>query len=332
MIKYQATALVIANSEYEFMEELECCVKDGQEMIRQFESLNIHVEAAFNLRRIDLLRCIDSFLKIADKYEVAIIYYSGHGMQVDNENYIVPIDCAPYDKKATMIGNLINLNDIVEELESDENRKNIIILDACRSVRTFVKGFSYAEGLAEISTGSGTFIAFATAPGKQAIAGVNSEEHSLFTKHLLRYLTQPNLSIEGVFKLVRQAVEYESEGNQIPWESTSLKHEFYFNQIEDEEISELIHQVLRDIYSAEALIMLSRTYKLSVTDVFRRFDHVQSNRPGGIVIRNQNDYESYILKRILDLGFEWSNYRWVYQEEPVIMGDFLFDPRKLKPN
>jgi uncharacterized caspase-like protein len=75
---------------------------------------------------------------------------------------------------------------------------------------------------------AGTFISFATAPGSVAYDGTG--RNSPFTKHLLRTLNRPNLSIEEVFKEVRVAVFKETDGEQVPWESSSLMGNFYFNK------------------------------------------------------------------------------------------------------
>lgn len=328
MNKYQSIALVIANSSYEFNEELECCLKDANDIAKKFEELSIHVIRAIDEPRKTLLDRIDDFLVEAESYEVAIVYYTGHGVQIDGKNYIIPIDSAPSNSKAVFVSGLIDINALLNELEIKENRVNIIILDACRSEQRFAKGWSFLPGLAEMTAGSGSFVSFATAPGTRAIGGKDIDSNSLFTKHLLEYIAVPNLPIETVFKKVRQAVEIESNGDQVPWESTSLKDEFCFNTVTEQEMNERIYHALRGNQSASILIRLSSEFNLTISDVLRRYDYIHGNRPGGIIIRDRDDREMYLLKRMLEMGFRIHNYRWVYNDTPVRMGDFLFDPRK----
>ena len=72
----------------------------------------------------------------------------------------------------------------------------------------------------------GTFISFATSPGRVAADGVG--RNSPYTKHLLQALKQPNMPIEQVFKVVRRNVMDETKGEQIPWENSSLVGDFFF--------------------------------------------------------------------------------------------------------
>ena len=83
---------------------------------------------------------------------------------------------------------------------------------------------------------------------------------------------------------------------------------------------------MRGNQNAAILIRLSSLYDLTITDVLRRYDYVHGNRPGGMIIRDSDEREIFLLKRILDMRFRMHNYRWVYKDSSVRMGDFLFDP------
>jgi hypothetical protein len=114
-------------------------------------------------------------------------------------------------------------------MEAAGNRLNIVILDACRN-NPFARKFrSSSSGLAQMDAPVGTLIAFATAPGSVARDGQG--ENGLYTQHLLRAMKQPGARIEDVFKNVRAGVRKESQGQQIPWESTSLEGDFVFNPL-----------------------------------------------------------------------------------------------------
>jgi len=109
------------------------------------------------------------------------------------------------------------------------NGLNIVVLDACRN-NPFARSWSRGEdegGLAQISAPTGTFIAYSTSPDRTASDGTG--RNGLYTTELLRILRQPNLKIEEAFKQVTIAVDRASSGKQIPWTSSSLRGDFYFN-------------------------------------------------------------------------------------------------------
>ena len=104
---------------------------------------------------------------------------------------------------------------------------NIVVLDACRD-NPFGATVS-AKGLAQMDAPPGTLLAYATAPGNVAEDGDAKSGNGLYTQYLVRELAQPAAKIEDVFKRVRLQVRMQSQGRQIPWESTSLEDDFYFD-------------------------------------------------------------------------------------------------------
>ena len=104
---------------------------------------------------------------------------------------------------------------------------NILVLDACRD--NPFGGTASGKGLAQLDAPPGTFLAFATAPGNVAEDGDAKDGNGLYTRFLLEELKKPEASIENVFKRVRLHVRKQSQGRQVPWESTSLEEDFFFN-------------------------------------------------------------------------------------------------------
>jgi uncharacterized caspase-like protein len=113
-------------------------------------------------------------------------------------------------------------------MEDAGNGLNIVILDACRD--NPFQGFSRSltRGLARMPDANGVLIAYSTLPGKTAEDGTG--RNSPYTKHLLHFITEPNLTIEAMFKNVMRQVKVETGERQVPWYSTSMEHEFYFAQ------------------------------------------------------------------------------------------------------
>jgi uncharacterized caspase-like protein len=121
-------------------------------------------------------------------------------------------------------------------MEDAGNQINIVILDACRS-DPFSRNFRTSErGLARMDAPKGSLIAYATAPGDVAADG--SERNGIFTKYLMKHMIVPNLPIERVLKQARIDVARATNGRQIPWESSSLLGDFYFNPAKASEVME----------------------------------------------------------------------------------------------
>jgi uncharacterized caspase-like protein len=120
--------------------------------------------------------------------------------------------------------------EMLEMIKSNNaERVNIVILDACRN-NNLIGSRSLNRGLASMDAPTGTFLSYSTAPGKVAADGGKGERNSPFTKNLLKAIQQPGQPIEEVFKEVRRNVTRETNGAQVPWESTSLTGFFSFRQ------------------------------------------------------------------------------------------------------
>ena len=159
---------------------------------------------------------------------VALVFYAGHGIQVDGENYLVPVDIDP-KREADIPLQAVRLNDLLNTLNSVPNKKRIVMLDACRNNPFPAISASTGRGLAMVDTKSGapgTFISYSTSPGAEAEDGTG--RNSPYTTALLNVAREPGLAIEEVFKRVRVSVNDATQGRQVPWESSSLTTDFRF--------------------------------------------------------------------------------------------------------
>ncbi len=147
-------------------------------------------------------------------------------MQIHGRNYLIPVK-ANIQAEHEVRYESVDAGRLLDGLTRAGNRTNLVILDACRN-NPFARSFrSSAGGLAQMDAPSGTLIAYSTAPGHVAADG--DGRNGLYTEHLLAATRQPDLSIEQVFKTVRIEVERKTNGQQVPWESSSLKDEFFFH-------------------------------------------------------------------------------------------------------
>ena len=157
---------------------------------------------------------------------IGMLYYAGHGLQLDWRNYMVPVD-ARINSAAEVSAQAVDVQAVIDAFKAAGNRINIVVLDACRD-NPFAATAS-GKGLAQMDAPPGTLLAYATAPGNVAEDGDAKSGNGLYTQFLVKELAQPAAKIEDVFKRVRLQVRMQSQGRQIPWESTSLEDDFYFD-------------------------------------------------------------------------------------------------------
>jgi len=224
-------ALVIGNGKYEYA-PLRNCENDAIKMANVLGNLNFEVHLELNQGQKAMMHSIDNFGEELKGGGVGLFYYSGHGMQVKGENFLIPIR-ASIKVEQDVEYDAVKVGRILAKMDAAQNSLNIVILDACRN-NPFVRGFrSGQKGLAIMNAPSGTIIAYATAPGGTASDGF--ENNGLYTSILLHYMNHPGLKIEDLFKRVRIEVKKDTNEDQIPWESSSLVGDFYFNPPEVEE-------------------------------------------------------------------------------------------------
>jgi hypothetical protein len=217
-------ALVIGNSTYKDS-PLANPVNDARDMAAALRGLGFEVVFGENLSQNDMKRNIRAFGEKIRSGEVGLFYYAGHGVQVNGENYLIPVGTV-ITKEEEVEYEAVNVGFVLAQMGNARNKLNVIILDACRN-NPFARSFrSNTRGLAYINAPSGIIIAYATAPG--SVASDGDGRNGLYTQELLDAMRVPGLKLEDVFKRVRIGVQSKTKGKQIPWESSSLVDDFYF--------------------------------------------------------------------------------------------------------
>ncbi len=221
-------ALVIGNAAYAGSAALANPANDARAMGEVLKTLGFNV---VEVRDGSKAQMTDALAKVREtlkgKQGVGLLYYAGHGLQLDWRNYMVPVD-AKLTKAADVAEQTVDLNSVIDAFKSAGNRMNIVVLDACRD-NPFAGSAATGKGLAQLDAPPGTFLAYATAPGNVAEDGDAKSGNGLYTQYLLEELKKPTAKIEDVFKRVRLNVRKQSQGRQVPWESTSLEEDFVFN-------------------------------------------------------------------------------------------------------
>jgi len=219
-------ALVIGNADYP-SRALANPVNDVRAMAETLRHLGFKVRIRENASQRDMKRAIVDFgNELSSVRGVGLFYYAGHGLQLNNENFLIPVD-ANIAKPADVPVETVALQEVLGQMKDAHTRLNIVILDACRN-DPFSRRFrgQAGLGLAVVAAPTGTIIAYATAPGEVAADG--DGRNGLYTSELINAMALPYLTIEDVFKRVRSNVQKISNFEQVPWENTSLTGEFYF--------------------------------------------------------------------------------------------------------
>lgn len=218
-------ALVIGNGAYPKPADLPNPVRDAEAIARALERTGFAVtllrDAGADAMRTALA---DFGRRLQGRQAIALLYYAGHGVQIDWRNYMLPVD-ARFGSAATVRADGLDLAEVLQTLKDAGTRTSIVVLDACRD-NPFGAQTS-GRGLAPMDAHAGTFLAYATAPGHVALDGRDGG-NSLYTGALVRELSRPQARIEDIFKRVRLQVRQRSGGRQVPWESTSLEDDFVF--------------------------------------------------------------------------------------------------------
>jgi hypothetical protein len=227
-------ALVIGNGNYKHTARLTNPVNDASDVGAALERLGFDVLRGIDVNHAGMRDVIRTFSQKVVGADVALVFYAGHGLQVDGKNYLLPVD-AQIETRADLEFGSIDLNLLLSFMEG-QAKTSIIFLDACRDnpmgtkLTRGTRSASVGRGLAQVASGVGTLIAFATQPGNVALDGEG--RNSPFTSALLTIMERPGLPLSEVMISVRNEVLKTTGGKQLPWEHSSLTGQFYFKPAE----------------------------------------------------------------------------------------------------
>jgi uncharacterized caspase-like protein len=221
-------ALVIGNSNYTTVSALPNPANDAKAMTSFLKAAGFEVLQAPNLTQSDMRRTIGNFANVVSQRgpdTVVLVFYAGHGLQVDGENFLVPVD-AQIDRESDVPLQAMRLADVMNMLSSVPSHSRFVILDACRNNPFSAINKTGGRGLAIVDAPNGSLVSYSTAPGTEALDG--DGENSPFTTAFTKIGQEPGLPIEQLLKRVRLDVSNATNRQQFPWESSSLTTEFSF--------------------------------------------------------------------------------------------------------
>jgi uncharacterized protein (TIGR02145 family) len=221
-------ALVIGNSAYEYGGILKNPVNDAYAMKRVLSDIGFDVLEYYNLNQGDMKKAIDDFGVELRRYDVGLFFYAGHGLQANGYNYLIPVDANLMSERYVEY-DCVQADRVLGNMDASDAAVKIVILDACRNnpfERSWTRSAS-GSGLAFMNAPKGSLIAYATAPGSTASDGEG--KNGLYTEAILENIKKANITVLQVFQNVRSLVSQRTGNRQVPWESTSLTGDYYFN-------------------------------------------------------------------------------------------------------
>ena len=223
-------ALLIGNSNYSKATKLINPSLDVDEVAKKLLGLNFEVQKILDVNSRtefkNLIRDFKSKLQVNSK-SVGLFYYAGHAVQVDGQNYLIPVD-SDIKEVTDLEDETLRLSYVMDTIELADNSMNMFFIDACRDNPFRGLSRSFSRGLASQNSPEGSVIVFAASPGKTASDGTG--KHSPFAKSLLKNIDSPDKHILLMLQEVIKDVREQTGGNQNPWIQSSLYGDFYFNE------------------------------------------------------------------------------------------------------
>jgi uncharacterized caspase-like protein len=229
-------AFVVGNGAYKNVAQLPNPPIDAKAMASTLRNVGFEVIEGSNLTRDQMTEKLLDFGRKAQGSDVAVFYYAGHGIAVGGSNYLLPVDADIKSEMDVKLGAAINIDLTLDQTMGDAKVK-LVFLDACRDnpfaakikSNSATRSVNVQSGLAEMKSGEGTLIAFATGPGQTALDGQEGN-NSPFTRALIDNITKPGVEIQQAMTSVRAQVNEETHKGQLPWGHTNLIGAVYLNQ------------------------------------------------------------------------------------------------------
>jgi hypothetical protein len=223
-------ALVIGNATYRNIAALRNPINDADAIEASLKQNGFTTFSGRNLNNQQTWQLINRFKAAIRPGDVALVYFAGHGIALENTSFLLPIDfLTSYAKGVNEArGKAINIEtDLVPALQKQQARLTIFWVDACREIPQFTSGErGLSRGLPEPKLAKGLLISYATGTGQTAADG--AEKNGVYTEKLLQALGTPNVSLRELMGWVKNAVSTATGGAQIPAVYDESVGDFYF--------------------------------------------------------------------------------------------------------
>jgi len=216
-------ALVVGNAKYPDAEPpISQPTKDAQALADELRKSGYDVALGENLTKQGLQQAIDTFKAKITPGSVVLLFFSGYGIQADRRTYLLPVDAQVWAEKDVSRDGF-NVEALLTEINDKGAGEKLIIIDAARRNPYERRFRGVSIGLAPVTTPAGTLVMYAAAPGK-----VTNDESGRFITELVKEVRAPAIAAEEAFIRTRIGVSKATNGEQIPWISSSLTTELTF--------------------------------------------------------------------------------------------------------
>jgi len=235
-------ALVIGNDAYENVTKLKKAVNDARVMGDTLATLGFGVTVGQNLTRREMNKVLQTFNNSINKGDIALLFFAGHGIEIEGENYLLPVDIP--DAKGNQLefirAESVRLNGILADLRAKNAGLNLVILDACRNnpfSGSGTRSLGGARGLARISAPQGTFVMYSADVGEAALDRLSDEDtnpNSIFTRTLVPLMKTPGFDLVDTARETRRRVRKLAltvSHNQTPAYYDAVLGDFYFTPL-----------------------------------------------------------------------------------------------------
>jgi hypothetical protein len=228
-------AFVVGNGAYKYAAQQPNAPVDARAMAEVLRNVGFEVVEGTNLTHDAMTERLLEFGRKTQGADVVLFFYAGYGIAISGTNYLLPIDADIKSEMDVKLGAAINVDVALDQTMGDAKVK-LVFLDACRDnpftakikSNSVTRSATVQAGLAEMKSGEGTLIAFATGPGQTALDGEIGTQ-SPFTRALIAHITQPGVEIQQAMTEVRAQVNEETHKSQLPWGHTNLIGAVYLN-------------------------------------------------------------------------------------------------------
>jgi tetratricopeptide (TPR) repeat protein len=266
-------ALIVGNNTYQAA-PLKNAVNDARLMDQALKNAGFRTILLENATQSGLEDAVADLLKQLGPDDTALFFYAGHGVQIENANFLVPVDFTAASSVIQAKFRFFPMAQLLDELKNRPKR-SIVILDACRS-NPVAQAHSLEAGLAQPqNAGKETYIAYSTGPGQVAADNPNGR-NSWFTEALADLINQPGLTLDEVFNRVRSRVSSETESRQVPWSISNLTGKVYFHPPVNPDTESDLTQAEKWIDEARA-----REQREDWSEAIRLVEQVSQKKPGG---------------------------------------------------
>lgn len=252
------------------------------------------------------------FKKKLEDYEVGLFFFAGHGCQIEGNNYLGVTDTS-FEDGSSIKYTSFSFENVLDMMDETDLKVKIVIVDACRQRLSMGRGIS--GGFAPVLAPKGTIIGFATSPGQVA---KEKNGHGYYTSAILQHIVDPDISIEEMFKRVRNTVYIWTDGTQITWEHTSLMGEFKFNEALKRNTLQMYSKFALADYEYESE---SNGKAMELIELARKHDWNYQNKIPGLL----KQYHSTIASESLDDIFVLGRNLYQSSQDPFEMKNYFQD-------